>query len=348
MSHNALVTTDLPLQLIAKGKVRDVYDAGLTQGPHAGAILFVATDRISAFDIVLQNGIPNKGKLLHALSTFWFGLLTPSLIESHIIATDYAHFPTELKQKLDPVKHQVEGRSMLVKRAKVLPIEAIVRGYITGSGWAEYRRTQTVHGIKLEQGLQESQEIPNGPLFTPSTKAEQGEHDENIHPDKGTLPHLFCSLLLPTSMLTFPNCIFRLACTVAGIIGADLAKQMATAAVSLYSKAAAHAKSRGIILADTKFEFGLIPTPSGAEQMILVDEVLTPDSSRFWSADKYAVGRGQDSFDKQYVRDWLKANGLDKAADQGVPVTLPEDIVKRTEEKYREAYELITGQNYQS
>ncbi|CDS00313.1 probable ADE1-phosphoribosylamidoimidazole-succinocarboxamide synthase [Sporisorium scitamineum] len=314
MSHNAIVSTDLPLKLIAKGKVRDVYEAGLTQGPHAGAILFVATDRISAFDIILQNGIPNKGKLLHALSTFWFGLLTPSLIESHIIATDYAQFPEELKQKLDGVKDQVQGRSMLVKRAKVLPIEAIVRGYITGSGWAEYKRTGTVHGIKLDDGLQESQEIPNGPLFTPSTKAEQGDHDENIHPDK-----------------------------VNDIIGADLAQRMSTAAVALYSKAAAHAKSRGIILADTKFEFGLIGDDN---QMILVDEVLTPDSSRFWSAEKYAVGRGQDSFDKQYVRDWLKANGLDKAADKGVPVTLPEDVVKRTEEKYREAYELITDQKY--
>lgn len=187
MSQSAIVTTQLPLTLIAKGKVRDVYDAGITDGPHAGAILFVATDRISAFDIILQNGIPNKGKLLHALSTFWFGLLTPSLIESHIIATDYQNFPAELKQRLDAVKDQVEGRSMLVKRAKVLPIEAIVRGYITGSGWAEYKRSGTVHGIKLQEGLQESQQIPNGPLFTPSTKADQGDHDENIHPDKGEL-----------------------------------------------------------------------------------------------------------------------------------------------------------------
>ncbi|GAK66633.1 SAICAR synthetase [Moesziomyces antarcticus] len=316
MSQSAIVTTQLPLTLIAKGKVRDVYDAGITDGPHAGAILFVATDRISAFDIILQNGIPNKGKLLHALSTFWFGLLTPSLIESHIIATDYQNFPAELKQRLDAVKDQVEGRSMLVKRAKVLPIEAIVRGYITGSGWAEYKRSGTVHGIKLQEGLQESQQIPNGPLFTPSTKADQGDHDENIHPDK-----------------------------VSEIIGSDLASKMAASAVALYSKAAAHAKSRGIILADTKFEFGLIASDSG-DQMILVDEVLTPDSSRFWAADKYAVGRGQDSFDKQYVRDWLKANGLDKAADQGVPVTLPDDVVKRTQEKYTEAYELITGHKY--
>lgn len=319
MSQTALVKTDLPLQLIAKGKVRDVYDAGLTEGPHKGAILFVATDRISAFDIILQNGIPNKGKLLHALSTFWFDLLTPSLIHSHIIATDYSAFPAELRTKLEGVKSQVEGRSMLVKRAKVLPIEAIVRGYITGSGWAEYKRTGTVHGIQLPSGLQESQELPTGPLFTPSTKAEQGDHDENIHPDR-----------------------------VASIIGPEMAKRMADSAVALYSKAAAHAKSRGIILADTKFEFGLIPsTESGQEEMILVDEVLTPDSSRFWSAEKYAVGRGQDSFDKQYVRDWLKENGLDKAADQGVPVELPEEVVKRTEEKYREAFELITGKKYQ-
>ncbi|PWY96997.1 putative ADE1-phosphoribosylamidoimidazole-succinocarboxamide synthase [Testicularia cyperi] len=317
MSNQAIVTTDLPLQLLAKGKVRDVYDAGLTSGPNAGAILFVATDRISAFDIILQNGIPNKGKLLHALSTFWFELLTPSLIESHIIATEYDAFPQELKEKLEPVKDQVQGRSMLVKKAKVLPIEAIVRGYITGSGWAEYKRTGTVHGIKLQEGLQESQEIPNGPIFTPSTKAEQGAHDENIHPDR-----------------------------VNDIIGADLASRMSKAAVALYAKAASHAKTRGIILADTKFEFGLIPAADGSEQMILVDEVLTPDSSRFWSAEKYAVGRSQDSFDKQYVRDWLKSKGLDKAADEGVPVTLPDDVVRRTSEKYQEAYELITGRKY--
>ncbi|SNX87708.1 probable ADE1 -phosphoribosylamidoimidazole-succinocarboxamide synthase [Melanopsichium pennsylvanicum] len=314
MSQNAIVTTDLPLKLIAKGKVRDVYDAGLVHGPHAGAILFVATDRISAFDIILNNGIPNKGKLLHALSTFWFDLLTPSVIESHIIATDYEFFPFELKAKLESVKDQVQGRSMLVKRAKVLPIEAIVRGYITGSGWAEYKRTGTVHGIQLAADLEESQQIPNGPLFTPSTKAEQGDHDENIHPDK-----------------------------VADIIGSDLAKRMSCAAVALYSKAAAHAKSRGIILADTKFEFGIV---GENDTMILVDEVLTPDSSRFWSAETYKVGTSQDSFDKQYVRDWLKKNGLDKAADQGIPVTLPDDVVKRTEQKYREAYQLITGKNF--
>lgn len=239
------------------------------------------------------------------------------MIESHIIATDYADFPSELRARLDTVKDQVEGRSMLVKRAQVLPIEAIVRGYITGSGWAEYKRAGTVHGIQLPVGLQESQELPTGPLFTPSTKAEQGDHDENIHPDK-----------------------------VDGIIGADLAAQMAKSAIALYSKAADHAKSRGIILADTKFEFGLIG--DGTKHMILVDEVLTPDSSRFWSASTYEVGRPQDSFDKQYVRDWLKANGLDKAADQGIPVSLPDHVVQKTQDKYREAYQLIIGKPYAS
>ncbi|EPQ28101.1 uncharacterized protein PFL1_04428 [Pseudozyma flocculosa PF-1] len=323
MSNAALTTTNLPLKLIAKGKVRDVYDAGLDRGPHAGAILFVATDRISAFDIILQNGIPNKGKLLHALSTFWFGLLSPSIIEAHIIATDYADFPRELRDQLEPVRDQVEGRSMLVRRAEVLPVEAIVRGYITGSGWAEYKKSGTVHGIKLPEGLVESQEIPGGPIFTPSTKAEQGAHDENIHPDR-----------------------------VNDIIGEKRAKEMSSAAVALYSKAASHARSRGIILADTKFEFGLVPasstsTPASSEQhMILVDEVLTPDSSRFWSAADYQPGRSQGSFDKQYVRDWLRSNGLDKAADQGVPVTLPDDVVKATEQKYRDAYEMITGSKF--
>ncbi|PWN48419.1 SAICAR synthetase [Violaceomyces palustris] len=319
MSAAAITNTDLPLKLIAKGKVRDVYDAGITEGEHAGAILFVATDRISAFDIILQNGIPNKGKLLHALSTFWFKLLSPSVIESHVIATSFSEFPESLQRALSGFEDQVQGRSMLVRRAQVVPIEAIVRGYITGSGWAEYKRSGTVHGIKLPEGLVESQEIPGGPIFTPSTKAEQGAHDENIHPDK-----------------------------VAELIGSKLADSVSKAAVALYSKAASHARSRGIILADTKFEFGLVPSSTDAseKQLILVDEVLTPDSSRFWSASAFKPGQGQASFDKQYVRDWLKSKGLDKAADEGVPVTLPDEVVKATEAKYREAYEMITGEKY--
>lgn len=182
----ALTKTSLPLPLIAQGKVRDVYDTQLSEGPFQGALLFVATDRISAFDVVLENGIPDKGKLLHALSEFWFELLTPGVLPSHVLATKYADFPEALQAKLRDVREQVDGRAMLVRRAKVLPIEAIVRGYLTGSGWAEYRRAGTVHGIAMPPNLVESQKIPGGPLYTPSTKAEQGAHDENIHPEQGT------------------------------------------------------------------------------------------------------------------------------------------------------------------
>ena len=181
----ALTTTYLPLPLVARGKVRDVYDTQLTDGEYAGALLFVATDRISAFDVILQNGIPNKGRLLHALSEFWFELLTPSVVPSHVLATRWDDMPEALRTRLADVREQVDGRAMLVRRAKVVPIEAIVRGYLSGSGWAEYKRSGTVHGIQLPAGLIESQQIPGGPLFTPSTKAEQGEHDENIHPDEG-------------------------------------------------------------------------------------------------------------------------------------------------------------------
>lgn len=181
-STSSVVTqTDLPLPLLGRGKVRDVYDSTLS----SGAILFVATDRLSAFDVILQSGIPNKGKLLTQLSEFWFHLLTPEIIESHIISTQFDEFPQELREKLKDHQDQVRGRSMLVKKAKVLPIEAIVRGYITGSGWKEYKNHGTVHGITMPEGMKESQEIEGGPIFTPSTKAEQGEHDENIHPDKG-------------------------------------------------------------------------------------------------------------------------------------------------------------------
>ncbi|UZJ51212.1 hypothetical protein CBS101457_000532 [Exobasidium rhododendri] len=315
MSKKALTSTSLPLSLVAKGKVRDIYDAGIEEGPNKGALLFVATDRISAFDIILENGIPDKGKLLHALSTFWFQLLTPSIIDSHIIATEFDQFPSSLQEKLSSVSDQVKGRSMLVKRAEIVPIEAIVRGYITGSGWSEYSKFGTVHGIQLPKNLIESQKIPGGPYFTPSTKADQGQHDENIHPDK-----------------------------VAELVGPEMASSISKAAVTLYSKASEHAESQGIILADTKFEFGLL----NKTQLILVDEVLTPDSSRFWDAASYKAGRSQASFDKQYVRDWLKSKGLDKAADEGVPVTLPDDVVQRTSEKYQEAFERITGQKWAS
>ncbi|KAE8260157.1 hypothetical protein A4X13_0g540 [Tilletia indica] len=331
----AVTTTRLPLPLVARGKVRDVYDA------QDDALLFVATDRISAFDIILASGIPSKGRLLHALSTFWFDLLTPSILPSHVLATSPADFPQSLLQQLpkDAIEQQVEGRTMLVRKAQVVPIEAIVRGYLTGSGWAEYKRSGTVHGIKLAEGIQESQQIPNGPIFTPSTKAEQGDHDENIHPDQMT-----------------------------ELIGEPLAKAVSEAAIALYSRASEHAASRGIIIADTKFEFGLLsePLPSHSSSkitssgtlgsfegyLILVDEVLTPDSSRFWSASEYALGKGQASYDKQYVRDWLKSQGLDKLAydpaktEEAKNVVLPDEVIRKTEERYREAYRLITGKDF--
>lgn len=244
--------------------------------------------------------------------------MTPHLIGSHVLADSFDDFPAELKEKLADVREQVENRSMLVKRADVVPVEAIVRGYLTGSGWKEYKQHGTVHGIRLAEGIVESQEIPNGPIFTPSTKAEQGEHDENIHPDK-----------------------------VKDIVGAERAEEISKAAIELYTKASQHARSRGIILADTKFEFGLIPPSSSDKQtLILVDEVLTPDSSRFWDANAYKAGESQSSFDKQYVRDWLKSKGLDKAADEGTKVSLPSDVVQRTAEKYKEAYERITGEKW--
>ncbi|KAK0549797.1 Bifunctional purine biosynthetic protein ade1 [Tilletia horrida] len=335
-----ITTTDLPLPLVARGKVRDVYD--VSTASESGALLFVATDRISAFDIILASGIPNKGRLLHALSTFWFQLLTPSILPSHVLATSPSEFPQELRAALSAeAQAQVEGRTMLVRRAQVVPIEAIVRGYLTGSGWAEYKRSGTVHGIKLAEGIQESQQIPNGPIFTPSTKAEQGEHDENIHPDK-----------------------------VSELVGQPLADAVSKAAIALYSRAAEHAASKGIIIADTKFEFGLVASPlpehgqsptkissqgslgSFEGYLILVDEVLTPDSSRFWSAADYAIGRGQASYDKQFVRDWLKSEGLDKLAydpsksEEAKNVVLPPEIISKTEERYREAYRLITDKEF--
>ncbi|WFD25689.1 phosphoribosylaminoimidazolesuccinocarboxamide synthase [Malassezia nana] len=315
----ALTHTSLPLPLVARGKVRDVYDAQLTDGEYNGALLFVATDRISAFDVILENGIPDKGRVLHALSEFWFQLLTPSILRSHVLATRWDDFPEEFRQRLASHRDQIDGRAMLVRRAKVLPIEGIVRGYLTGSGWSEYQRTGTVHGISLPAGLVDSQRLPQGPLFTPSTKAEQGAHDENIHPDR-----------------------------VADLVGQPLADQVARVAKELYAKAAEHALSRGIILADTKFEFGILPpdAPGWEGELIVVDEVLTPDSSRFWAADTYRQGVPQASFDKQYVRDWMKAHGLDKAASTFTPVTLPDEVVAQTAAKYREAYERITGQSF--
>lgn len=285
------------LNLLTRGKVRDLYDI---DDEH---LLFVASDRISAFDVIMKNGIPGKGKVLTQLSVFWFDLLG-DLCPHHLVATDMADMPTSVQQ----YSEQLAGRCMLVKKLKILPVEAIVRGYITGSGWKEYKQQGTVCDIPLPEGLQESQQLEQ-PLYTPSTKAEQGEHDENIHPDKA-----------------------------AEIIG-EHAATVSDLAVTLYTKARDFAKDKGIIIADTKFEFGV----NSDNQVVLADEVLTPDSSRFWPADKYDIGRGQDSFDKQYVRDYLESIDFDKTT----PAELPDEVCDKTIEKYVEAYRMLTGKEPQ-
>ena len=291
----ALLRSDCPdLNLLTRGKVRDLY---AIDDEH---LLFVASDRISAFDVVMANGIPDKGKILTQLSLFWFDLLKDRC-PNHLVTADINAMPAAVQAYRD----QLAGRSMLVRRLSILPIEAIVRGYITGSGWKEYRQRQTVCDIPLPAGLEESQQLPE-PLFTPSTKAEQGAHDENIHPDQA-----------------------------ATIIGAEAAQAMAAAALDLYVSAARYARERGVIIADTKFEFGCAEDGS----MVLADEVLTPDSSRFWPAADYAPGRSQASFDKQYVRDHLEEIGFDKTN----PATLPEAVVEQTRAKYLEAFRLLTG-----
>jgi len=282
------------LKLVSRGKVRELYDID------EESLLFVATDRLSAYDVIMKNGIPGKGKILTQMSVFWFNLLK-DVMKTHLITANIDEMPACVQKYRD----QLEGRSMLVKKLSILPIEAIVRGYITGSGWAEYKRKGTVCDIPLPKELKESQKLPE-PLFTPSTKAEYGEHDENIHPSK-----------------------------VAGIIGEKYAKQMEEAALKVYKAALSHAEKKGIIIADTKFEFG---TNKDGE-IVLADEVLTPDSSRFWPADSYEVGRGQDSYDKQYVRDYLTSINFDKKT----PIELPQDIIDKTVKKYVEAYTRLTG-----
>lgn len=298
----ALTETQLDgvLPLLARGKVRDIYTVD------ANSLLFVATDRISAYDVIMENGIQDKGKILTQLSIFWFNFLKDD-IKNHIIASEdeeiFKLLPSALSQ--EKYKSQLVGRSLIVRKHTLIPLEAIVRGYITGSAWKEYKKTGTVHGLPMPQGLQESDPFPT-PIFTPSTKAEQGEHDENISPDQA-----------------------------ADIVGKVVADKVAIKAVQLYTKAKDYAKTNGIILADTKFEFGI--TDDG--ELVLVDEVLTPDSSRFWNAATYAVGKSQDSYDKQFLRDWLTSNGV--AGKDGV--SMPEDIVARTSAKYVEAFEALSG-----
>lgn len=295
MPQEALVNTDCPnLKLLNRGKVRDIY---AVDDQH---LLFVASDRLSAFDVVMSTGVPGKGKILTQLSLFWFELLAD--LGPHHLATGNMD---EMPASVQAYRDQLEGRSMLVRRLEILPVESIVRGYLTGSGWKEYTQQGTVCDIPLPQGLEESAKL-EAPLFTPSTKAEQGAHDMNIHPDRA-----------------------------AEIIGQERSDEIARRSIALYSKARDYAAGKGILIADTKFEFGV----NAAGEIILADEVLTPDSSRFWPAASYGVGRGQDSFDKQYVRDYLESIHFDKAT----PVDLPEEVTTKTLNKYIEAFQLLTG-----
>jgi len=277
----------------ARGKVRDIYDLG-------DRLLLVASDRLSAFEVVLPDAIPYKGEVLTKLSLYWFDLLK-DIVPNHLLSADVADLPAEFAKHAD----WLAGRFMLVKKAQVFPVECIVRGYLAGSGWAEYKKSGTVCGMPLPAGLFESSRLPQ-PMFTPSTKAELGIHDENI-----SVHRMF------------------------EIVGEEYGSALQEAAVALYSTARDHAAKRGIIIADTKFEFGLV-----GGVVTLVDEVLTPDSSRFWPAASYEAGHGQPSFDKQYVRDWLIDSGWDK--NPPAP-TLPADVVAKTSETYIRAYELITG-----
>jgi phosphoribosylaminoimidazole-succinocarboxamide synthase len=289
-----LLQTDFPeLHLHASGKVRDVYQLD------GERLLFVATDRISAFDYVLATGIPNKGRVLTQISLFWFDFLS-DIVANHLITADVARYP----QPLQAYAEQLEGRSMIVQRAQMFPVECVVRGYISGSAWKEYKATGKVCGIALPAGLRESEALPE-PIFTPAIKAASG-HDENIS--------------------------FSRMCE---MVGAEAASTLRELTLRIYKRAADYARQRGILIADTKFEFGRT-----ARGITLGDEVLTPDSSRFWPADKYEPGRAQDSYDKQYVRDYLEQIRWNK---QPPAPALPADVAARTSEKYRDAYRQITG-----
>ncbi len=291
---SVLLQTDFPeLKLHASGKVRDVYHLDEDR------LLFVATDRISAFDYVLASGIPHKGRVLAQISLFWFEFLR-DLVPNHLLTADVSQYPAPLQKYAD----QLRGRSMIVARAEMFPVECVVRGYISGSAWKEYKSTGRVCGIELPAGLRESERLPE-PIFTPSTKATSG-HDENI------------SLAEMTKL-----------------VGPELSRQLRDLTLAIYVKAADYALQKGIIIADTKFEFGRT-----ARGITLADEVLTPDSSRFWPADKYTPGRAQESFDKQYVRDYLEEIRWNK---QPPAPALPAEVAQRTSEKYVEAYRQLTG-----
>ena len=280
---------------IKEGKVREIYDSG-------DALIMVATDRISAFDVILKNKVTDKGKVLTQMSKFWFDL-TKDIVPNHMISTDVNDMPEFFRTEA------FEGRSMLCKKLEMLPVECIVRGYITGSGWASYKKDGTVCGIKLPEGLQECAQLPE-PIYTPSTKAEIGDHDENISFEQS----------VKVMEKQWPE------------RGREYAEKLRDYTIALYKKCAEYARSRGIIIADTKFEFGLDENGN----VVLADEMLTPDSSRFWPEEGYEEGHGQPSFDKQFVRDWLKAN-------PDSDYNLPQDVIDKTIAKYKEAYSLLTG-----
>jgi phosphoribosylaminoimidazole-succinocarboxamide synthase len=292
MSEHLIMKTDFPtLNLAGSGKVRDIYNVG-------SYLLIVATDRISAFDVIMPNPIPGKGAILTKMSAFWFGKME-DIIANHLISTKPADYPEECA----PYREQLQGRSMLVKKAKPLPVECIIRGYLSGSGWKDYQNNRTVSGIRLPEDLKESSKLPE-PIFTPSTKAPEGEHDMAISKSD-----------------------------VANLIGEDLTKQIMDKSLAVYTRATAVAEQAGIIIADTKMEFGMIDG-----QLILIDELLTPDSSRFWPLDEYEAGRSQSSFDKQFLRDYL----LSLNWDQTPPAPeLPLSIIDKTAQKYRESLERL-------
>ena len=282
------------MKKISSGKVREIYEVDDDK------LLLVVSDRISAFDYILPSMVPDKGKVLNKISKFWFDF-SKDIIPNHVISTDLNDFPKEFQTS------EFEGRSMLVKKLKMIPVECIVRGYLTGSGWKSYQENGTICGIKLPDGLKESQQLPE-PIFTPTTKAQEG-HDENIS--------------------------FEEVCK---LIGKDLAEELRAKTIEIYKKCSEYALSKGVIIADTKFEFG---TDENGK-LVIGDEMLTPDSSRFWPASDYEIGRSQKSFDKQYVRDWIKSTNYNP--ESGIP--LPDDVIRVTTEKYKEAYELLTGKKF--
>jgi len=291
-----VTTTDIKeYPLVSRGKVRDIYQVA------DDALLIVTTDRLSAFDVILPDPIPYKGVILNKITIFWMEKFK-SLLKNHLLAIHPADFPAPLK----PYADMLEGRAVLARKAKPLPIECIVRGYITGSGWKDYKATGTVCGHKLPAGLRESDKLAS-PLFTPSTKAELGQHDENITLDQAR-----------------------------ALVGPELFSAVERTALALYSQARDHAAARGILIADTKFEFGLV-----RDELTLIDEVLTPDSSRFWPAQGYAPGQGQPSYDKQYARDWLESIGFNKKPPAP---HMPEEVARKTQEKYLDAYKALTGE----